>query len=45
MNDLVKAVAEEAWGVDLDDPTLMASDKAQLTDSARTIIRLVRGKA
>lgn len=39
---LIKSIAAEAWGVDLGDPTLMASDREFLLGSAREIVRMVR---
>ena len=39
---LIKSIAAEAWGVDLDDKTISHADRAFLRDSAREIVRMVR---
>lgn len=39
---LLKKIAEEAWGVDLDDKTMSHADRAFLRNSAREIVRIVR---
>ena len=41
-DSLLKAIAAEAWGVDLDDKTMSHADRAFLRDSAREIVRMVR---